>query len=220
VYLVEFSEMNRRGEPLRDRYLQVLALTTASLWPAFAGMAVIARPLIVFLYGSRWVPATHAFQLLCVASMIWVSITMTWELFTATGRLSVQTKIETIRSAVGLAAFVGASFISLEAVAATRIIDAVLAALLYRRHVHTITETDFRDVYPVYSASAFLTCLAIGPSVLLPRIVGDQPSVPWILTGILSGSALWLIGLACMKHPLYEQVLQILQAMKRQYVTD
>ena len=61
VTLVDFSDMHRPGLSLRDRYMQTVAVITAVLWPAFAGLAVIARPFVVWVYGERWTPAVAPF---------------------------------------------------------------------------------------------------------------------------------------------------------------
>jgi O-antigen/teichoic acid export membrane protein len=39
IVFVDFSERRRRSMPLRESYLKIVAMITALLWPAFAGMA-------------------------------------------------------------------------------------------------------------------------------------------------------------------------------------
>jgi O-antigen/teichoic acid export membrane protein len=84
VMFVEFAGLHREGVGLRDRYIATVDVVTALLWPAFAGLALISGPVIMVLYGERWLPAALPMALLSVSSIILVSITMTWEIFTAT----------------------------------------------------------------------------------------------------------------------------------------
>jgi O-antigen/teichoic acid export membrane protein len=208
VLLVDFSALHREGTPLRERYIRTVEITTAVLWPAFAGIAVLAAPLISLVYGERWVPAAHPLQLLAVASMIQVSISMTWELFASTGNLRTQTRIEFIRTTISLSLFVGACFISLEAAVATRIIDAFLALALYRRHVDAMTSTRTRDFLRPYAVSAALTVLAIGPALVVALSTGFSADVgAGLLAGsVLGGVLLWFIGLRVLRHPLADDL--------------
>jgi O-antigen/teichoic acid export membrane protein len=204
VLLVNFSVLHREGLPLRDRYIRTVEISTAVLWPAFGGMAVLAAPLISSVYGEKWVPAAHPLQLLAVASMIQVSITMTWELFAATGNLRTQTRIEFIRTSISLTLFVAASFISLEAAVATRIVDALIAVTLYRRHVDSMTSTRTRDFLRPYAVSALLTLVAIGPALLVAVSTRFSPDVPGasLAASVLGGVLLWFLGLRLLGHPL------------------
>lgn len=203
VLLVDLAELNRQGISLRDRYKQTVAIATATLWPAFAGLAVIAEPFVRFVYGDRWVAAVVPFIYLAIASMILVAITMTWELFTATGRLREQTRIEFKRGLLSFAIFVGACMISLEAAAAARIVDAVISLFLYRPYLNRMTDTSSADFWGTYLQSALLTLLAIAPAGILMMInATGKPSLALVLSTIALGVLAWVAGLFALKHPL------------------
>lgn len=211
VLLVEFSELNRRSESLRERYLQMMAVMTAFLWPAFAGMAVIASPLIQFVYGDQWLPATKPFVLLAIASMVWVPITLCWELFAGTGDLRPQTRIEVIRAVFAVVTFPAACFISLEAAVATRILDGLLAFVLYRPYVSRMTATTLKDLWWLYFQSACLTIAAIAPAATIMLIFGHYWSPLLLLIATVpAGVVLWVIGLAVFRHPLWVQLVRLL----------
>ncbi len=207
VLFVDFSELHRQGVPLRDRYLQTVATMTAALWPAFAGLAVIAKPFIAYVYGEKWVAAAGPLAFLALASILYTSATMTWELFTATGRLRDQTRVETIRVVIGTAAFALGCMVSMEVAAATRVLDAVVALFIYRPYLNEMTQTSSRDFRPIYVQSGIVTLLAIAPAGALIGVSGATlPSVPALLTAILLGMALWAGGLFAMKHPLADEI--------------
>ena len=102
VMLVDYANHHRSGLPLRDRYIQTVAVMTALLWPGFAGLAVLAKPFIVLIYGEKWVGAAMPLVFLAIASMILVALTMTWELFTATGDVRIQTRLEIYRTSLSV----------------------------------------------------------------------------------------------------------------------
>lgn len=211
VMLVDFADLHRRGVPLRDRYLQTVAIVTATLWPAFAGLAAIAEPFIRIVYGAKWAPAVGPFILLAVASAIQVAITMTWELFTATGRLRTQTRIESVRAVISFLLFVGGCLISLEAAAAARILDAAISVLLYRPHISRMTGTSTADFRGIYAQSALLTGLAVAPAAVLMIVVEGSPALPWLAVAIMLGVALWAAGLFAIRHPLAAELTATLR---------
>jgi O-antigen/teichoic acid export membrane protein len=211
VIFVDFSSLHRQEIALRERYLRTLEIITATLWPAFAGLAIVAKPFIFIVYGPNWVSAALPLAFLAFASIIQVAISMTWELFAATGQLRVQTRIEFIRSGFALLTFGTGCLISLEAAAAARVLDALCAFCLYRRHINRMTKTTTRDFWPIYVRSALLTVLAVGPAGILMAISGMSAYVPVVFLGIaiVAGIALWILGLFLLKHPLASEFRSI-----------
>jgi O-antigen/teichoic acid export membrane protein len=207
VVFVDFAELNRQGVSLRDRYLRTVEVVTAVLWPAFAGFAVLSGPFIFFVYGTKWLPAVAPLTCLAIASMIQVSITMTWELFAATGQLKAQTRIEFIRAILAIVAFGAGCTISLTIAAAARIFDAAIAFFLYRPHLNRMTRTTFPDFVPIYARSAVLTILAIAPSTLmmLKFHLSAKIPMPLVITSALCGILFWGGGLVALKHPLMHE---------------
>lgn len=204
VMLVDFAELHRRGEPLRERYLRTVEIVTALLWPTFVGVAVLAKPFIGLIYGPAWLGAAMALALLALASAIQVAITMTWEVFTATGELATQTRIEGVRSLFALATFVAGCLVSLEAAAAARVADALFALILYRPHLDRMTGTRGADLLPIYGRSIVLTLCACGPAAVLMAVWHWSAAVPLagVAAAVASGCVLWVAGLALMRHPL------------------
>jgi O-antigen/teichoic acid export membrane protein len=208
VVFVDYAALHRRGVPLRDRYIRTLEMMTATLWPAFAGLAVFARPLIAFLYGDKWLPAASPLLFLAIASMIQVSISMTWELFAATGELRVQTRIEAFRATFALLAFAVGCTISITAAAGARVLDAMLAFYLYRSHLNRMTGTSLDDFWSIYCKSALLTGLAITPALIAVTLYrpAELISPPLAAGAIVLGIALWTCGLVVLRHPLIEEM--------------
>lgn len=214
VIFVDLAQRKRAGESLRQSYLTICEVMTATLWPAFAGLAVLSVPLFNLVYGARWVGAAIPFSLLAAAAIVQVSITMTWEIFTISGENGRQARIEFIRTAFGLALFTVACFYSLTAAAATRVIEALFSNLLYRSHLERMTETRFSDYLPVYGRSGLLTALATGPALALMAAWRWSPQVPvWqMLASVAAGVVLWASGLYGLRHPLLAEARRIVGA--------
>lgn len=214
VMLVDFSVLVRRGESLRGRYIRTVDIITVALWPAFLGLAVVARPFIAKVYGEAWVMAATPLALLAAASFVQVAITMTWELFACTGNLKVQTRLEIVRAAVAFAMFFAGCLISLEAAALTRLIDAIFAYFLYRPHVNRMTDTRTSDFLPIYGRNAGLALLAVAPALVVVWSHGFSAQTPLgpLIVAVAAGIMFWTLALVWTKHPLMQEADRLIRA--------
>lgn len=212
VMLVDFVGLHRQGISLRSRYIATVDVVSVLLWPVFAGFAVVAGPFILNVFGARWLPATVPLVFLSLASMTQVAITMTWELFTATGQLRQQTRVEFIRAIAALALFIGGCMISLEAAAAARFVEALVAVMLYRPYLNRMTDTRATDFWPIYGRNLLLTLVAIAPAAALMTAYGWRADVPLLPLGaaVALGMVLWIGALVAARHPLLVEARRIL----------
>ena len=211
VVFVDLAEVRRKGLSLRETYLRIVEMVTALLWPAFAGFAVLAGPLILTVYGSKWIGAAVPLSLLSVAAIVLVSITMTWEIFVVCEETGRQARFETFRTGVGLVLFVGGCLVSLNGAAAVRIAEALFAVVLYRPHLDRMTQTTAGDFASIYLRSAVLTMAAIGPAVAVMVSHGWSARTPivYVLVAVASGIGSWLFTLRIMKHALFNEIAKL-----------
>ena len=220
IIFVEFSNQKRKGWSLRDSYLKIVAIMTALLWPVFAGLAVLAGPVVLTLYGQAWIAAAPPLSLLCLAALVAVSITMTWEVFNVSQETARQARIEFVRAGIGLALFAAGCLVSMVAAALARVGEAIFSVALYRPHLERMTDTRWSDLIPIYLESILLTVLAVMPATVVMALHGWSPSTPLppIAVAVAIGIAAWLGGLALLRHPLYQElrrVVPFLPAMHR-----
>lgn len=212
VTFVDFSRRAQEGTPLGARYIRVLELMCGLLWPIFALVAILAGPLIVLIYGAPWVGAAAPLSLLCIASILLVSTTMSWEVFVVCHETARQVRFEFVRTLVGLTLFVGGCLISLEAAAASRILDALLAQFLYRPHLERMTGAPrgaFVRAYLVSGAAAAAAALPALGLMLGRRFSVDVP--PGEIAAALGlGGLLWLLALRGLRHALYDEMAGLL----------
>lgn len=211
VLFVDFAQLHREGVSIRPRYLQTVEIVTASLWPAFGGLALLAGPFISVVYGDKWADAAVPLSLLCVASLILVSITMTWEVFSATGNIEKQTKLEAINAGVSFCLFSLASLAGLRWAAVARIAGACFSVILYRRHLDSMTETSLRDLGPIYLRSFRLTLAALSPTLAVMiyfRMSAHTPLMP-IACGVVLGILGWSVMMWLTEHPLFKIVKRV-----------
>lgn len=208
ILLVDFADLVRRGVPLRERYLRVVALMTGILWPGFAGLAILSGPFIQIVYGPQWIGAAIPLSMLSIAGMILVSITMTWQVFVVSQETDRQARIEFVRSGVGLALFTAGCFVNLWTAAASRIGDALFSFFLYRPHLERMTGASRADLAPIYRRSGLATVAAVAPAAVLMIVFRGAPTTPapYIAVVVILGVGLWLIALRLLRHPLFDEI--------------
>lgn len=216
IVFSNFAGLVRNGIPLRARYLRVLELMTGLLWPLFAGVAVLAGPMVSLVYGAAWVGAGRPLALLCVASIGYVSTTMVWEVFVVRDETARQVRFEFIRAIVGTLLFIAGCFVSLEAAAASRIADALFAQFLYRPHLQRMTGTASHEFKIVYSRSAVCAAAAIAPALTLMIAQGFSTRIPveQVAGAVLAGIALWFVALRLIRHQLHAELLTVFQRLQ------
>lgn len=216
VLLVDFAEIFRRGDSLRDRYMRSIDIISVILWPAFLGLAIVARPFIAALYGEKWIAAAAPLSLLAIASCIQVSIAMAWELFACTDNLRTQTRLEILRALIAFAMFSIGCLISLEAAALARVLDALVAYVLYRPHINRMTDTRTSDYLPIYLRNAVLAAVAVTPSLayMAARDFSASISLAPMFGTIAAGIILWTVCLIASRHPLIDEVRRILKSRR------
>lgn len=217
VLLVDFAERKRQGQSLRETYLRAVEMLTALLWPAFAGLAVLAGPFIQIVYGDRWVAAAKPLSMLALAALVLVAITQTWEVFVASRETGRQARLEFVRTGFGLVLFVCGALVSLTAAAAARIGEALFSLILYRPHLDRMTDTRLADFVPIYARAAALTFAAVGPALALMIFNGWSPDTPplHVAAAVVLGMAGWASAIAISGHPLRAEAVRALSKLSR-----
>lgn len=216
VVFVDLAELRRTGVPLRESYLRTVEMVTALLWPAFAGLAILAGPLILTVYGPKWTAAAVPLSMLSVAAIVLVSITMTWEIFVVSQETGRQARFEFVRTGIGLVLFVGGCLVSLNAAAAVRIGEAAFAVVLYRPHLERMTQTRGRDFVFIYLRSALLTLAAVLPALVLMLVNGWSEKTPlaYVIAAVAVGVAAWLFALRMLDHPLHAELMRLVSSRR------
>ncbi|MCX7378340.1 MAG: oligosaccharide flippase family protein [Alphaproteobacteria bacterium] len=205
VIYVDLVAQKRMGLSFRSSYLRVLSVATAFLWPAFGGVAVVAGPLLLTLYGAQWVDAHVALSLLMVGAVIGTTILMTWELFLAANETRRMVRLQAIQCGFGVVAFGVGCLFGIAGAAMARVVEAMFNVVLYRPHLARLTDTTLRDVLPIMGQGMVLMMLAVTPAGLVMLAHGWSPSAPLaqVLGGIAAGVVCWVIGLRVLDHPLW-----------------
>lgn len=205
---VLFSRMSqnlRDHGTLHEVFSYAMRILLGLLWPMLLGLAILSGPIILTLYGERWLGAALPLSLLMIAQFVVLAFGMNWELFVLRKRTDLQARFELIRATGGTAAFsVGAVF-GINWAAAGRIVEACLGYLLYRPYIDEMAGMRAGEMGRLYHQSLWLTLVAVSPSAILMAWYGWSPRTPLPLVAgaVLVGMGGWATYAFASRHPLF-----------------
>lgn len=89
-------------ERLLRAYKKLLRVPFYILYPILVGIIVMAKPMIVFMIGEKWLPCVPMLQLLCVGTMFAPLNAVNMNLLYVKGRADLSLKLEFIKKPLGL----------------------------------------------------------------------------------------------------------------------
>ena len=106
VFYPAFRRVRDNGEPLGPPYLRVVAAYTGVTWPAMAGIAVLAQPIINLIYGPLWAEAAPLLVWIALSQLCYVALPLNADLPVLLGQMKDlirRTVVETVTSVLLLA---------------------------------------------------------------------------------------------------------------------
>ena len=161
--------------------------------PAMAGLAAVARPLVVTLFGSKWLPAVPYLQILALAGIFWPLHVLNLNYLTATGQSRLFFRLEILKKILAITALLLASPVSVLAMAWSQVVVGILCFFLNAHYTgiqlgYTPLK-QLRDVWLVALAAAGMVTF-----VLVTPALGRWPA-PACLAVQVSGGAIVFFGL-------------------------
>jgi O-antigen/teichoic acid export membrane protein len=139
--------------------------------PVMLGLAVVADPLVLVLFGEKWLPAAPILQVVCLAGVLWPLHTANLNALMALGRSELFFRIEMLKKIVGLTVVVAASFHSVMAVAWAQVFLGVVAFFINAHYSKVFLAygplKQMADVTPFFVAATGMAMLVWSMQSLL-----------------------------------------------------
>ncbi|MEY2926561.1 MAG: hypothetical protein RL367_1038, partial [Pseudomonadota bacterium] len=142
VFYPAFARMRDRGEAFAPAYYKVVGCFTAIVWPAMAGLAVGAEPLVRAIYGEKWVGASPLLRAIALSEFFFVMLPLHIELPILVGRIKPLIALNLLETAAAVSILAAACVYGVETAALSRILYGAVWFLVYGRFLRTIV--DFR----------------------------------------------------------------------------
>jgi teichuronic acid exporter len=180
----------RRGVRLALRAMMLLNV------PMMLGMAALAEPFVLTLFGVQWLPAVPLLQVLCLGSVFWPLHVINLNVLTAQGHSHLFFRLEVVKKLVGIVLLVVGSFYGVMGIAWSQVVFGLLGFVINAHYTRL-----HLDYGPLAQVLDFLPMVAIAiPMALVVHWIGAQLELPPVveLLGLSGFGALIFLGLASM----------------------
>ena len=196
------------GDELRSVYLQSLQFLAAVQWPALIFVALMAQPIILIWLGHNWLEIVPLVRLLCVANMALFAACLSYPVLVAVGNVRDALISSLISLPPSLLLILGASFLSVDAVAASALLTLPFQAAVAFHFIGRRLQVSFADVARALVKSAVATAVTaagVAASAALVE-VGVIGPIAGLVCAIFAAAFCWLAGLAMTSHPLLPEL--------------
>ena len=219
VFYPAFREVRDRGEPLAPPYLRVVAAYTGITWPAMAGIAVMAEPLVDMLYGSRWLAAAPLLAWVALSQLCYSALPLNGDLPILLGRKRELINRNIADAALSVALLALAAPFGLIWVAVSRFAHGLLWIALYASFMRGILNFSWSGLLRVWGKSLLVTLAAVGPILASYALWRGPAEAGFVqaIGGALAGVLCWLAALLLIRHPLFAEIAAMLGEVRAAY---
>ena len=216
VFYPAFAKIRDEGASLEWPYLRVVGAYCAITWPAMAGIAVLAEPLVHFLYGPRWIGAAPLLTWIAFSQVFFVSLPLAVDLPILLDKRPELIRRNTASLIAGLVLLVAATPFGLTAIAISRVAHGVVWLLIFAPFLQRIVRFEWRNLLALQLTTAAATLAAIAPALGFYMVWDNSADagVLQILASAACGAALWLGVLVLLRHPAAEEIGRVLTALR------
>lgn len=212
VGLPVFSSVNEQPEKLVGALQLSLRVSVFVFTPCMVGIAVVAKPLIVMLYGTRWVPASTILGLLSLSAAFWPLHVLNLAAIGAKGRSDLIFKLEIIKRTVSITAILASSMGGPVAIAWAVLASSVFGAVVNTWYSHKLLG---------YGALAQLHDQSLTLLLVLVAAVVGWLALHMVETGSLAmvwaiamSAVAYVTGAFLLRHKALTDILEIVRSIR------
>lgn len=216
ICLPYFAQVDRAKGSVATAYTSSVSLITGAGWPALFSLAVCAWPVIRIVYGDQWLGAVPLARILCLMSAIEMLTMLSREALLAIGEPRLAGALQLKVSLLQIAGLLLVVPFGLEGGCWGLVLAAIGSFLVAQRQLSRSIGLRSLMLLRACVPSAWLTLLTAGALALLVWLVpmGEHNFGRWAIAALLVVVPTWAIGLRLLRHPLWDEVLNVLARLR------
>jgi O-antigen/teichoic acid export membrane protein len=191
VLFPHMARIHDDRELMKEYSQRVMIVATFVIFPVMMYLISFAKPIIVLLYSSKWLPSAIFFQVLCLEGIVHSMIHIHRQILMAIGETKLLFRIQLIVFAIGIVLlFIAKEFSIIALVWAlvlTTFINWIILAIITGKRIGYSLYKQIIDIAPAF----FISLLPM----LLIRLVMDYCNFHIVLTLLISGILFLIIYL-------------------------
>ena len=148
---------------MKEYSQRVMIVSTFVIFPIMIYLIAFAKPIVVLLYSSKWLPAAVFFQILCIEGIVHSMIHINRQILKALGETRLLFRIQLVVLAIGLVLLVIAQRFSIIALTWSLVIGAfinwVILTVITGKRIDYTFFMQLKDIAPAFFLSSLLMAL-------------------------------------------------------------
>ena len=186
----------RRGTQLAVRGMMLLNA------PMMLGLAALAEPLVLTLFGAKWLPAAPMLQVLCLAGVLWPLHVINLNVLMAQGHARLILRLEVAKKLIGVGLLVVGTYHGVMGIAWSQVAFSLLAFMINVRYTKRFLDygarAQLRDFMPALVVAIAMAAVIHGLSFHWRATPAVELSVLTVFGALLFLLLGWLGRLAAM----------------------
>ena len=222
VHFPTFAEAIRKGADPAHLYTRAIGYMLAITIPAMAILALLAKPLIIFIFGEQWAISAPLASQLCVFGIITAPYALANLSLVAGGHIASTFWVALFIHGSRIAVLLTSIALPLEQVVPLLGIAALVEAGAYQYHLRMRFGLTLRAI-GIQIKSAFLLMLA---TLSVPLIISlffwpdnSKPTEVFLFLAAsgVSAAAGWVSGVLLLRHPFRDELLRLIQHVSKRH---
>ncbi|MCQ2283428.1 MAG: lipopolysaccharide biosynthesis protein [Bacteroidales bacterium] len=206
-----FSSLQDDKEKLRMGVRKNVKAITYLNFPLMVAMMVVAKPLVVLLYGAKWAASAPYFQILCVSSMIYTLNTLNTNIIKSLGKSAIYFFVQLSKRLIGIGLIIWGVQYGIRgllwAVTSVGYISFVINAIVNGKLIQYGIAKQIKDI-----GLCYLSAVLIGVGVFFAgKFIPLHPYVVMALQLVLYFVLYWLVSVL-FKFEGYRTYMDILKS--------
>lgn len=191
VLFPAISKNQENLETVKNMTRRAIKTSSYIMWPLMFGLAVISKPLVLWMLTDKWLPCVPYLQIACFNYAFWPIHTANLEALKAIGRSDLFLKMEIVKKVIGLVLLIGSMNYGVMAIALSMIVSTILSSFINAYPNSKILKYSYidqiKDMLPSILLSLFMSI------VIYPISFVIDNSLLLIIVQILIGGMIYIL---------------------------
>ncbi len=175
---------------LKEGYRKLITMTSFGLLPVLAGMGVLAKPAVSFIFGEKWLPSVPFLQMLCAAALTNHLQYINANAILVKGRSDYTLTLEIVDKVFITLAIVIGLQIGIYGLVGSVVVSSYFNLFIYVYYANKVIDYSLREQFRDFSASLWIS-LVMGIFVYGLMQLLDWPDLPLLLLCSLAGAVIY-----------------------------
>lgn len=215
-----FATIQSDDEKLKNSYIKITELILSLLAPLLLFMAVLSKPILVFLYSSKWEEAAPFLSILCIASILPLVNMYNVNILKVRGKSSLLLKIELINKALIVISIVLLFPYGVYGLVWAKVVSSTFNFLVNSyfcgKEIHFSIFNQLNKIGGILLMALTASIIVYMTQNIIVSITEMQLFI--VFFPLLCGSIIYLLGMWIFKRSVFKEIFSLISSLRKSNV--